>query len=299
MTGKSTTASMQHLVETDWLEQHLGDNTLRIFDCGVTTLPNPDPVQATRQPLVFEAARTRYEEAHIPGAAFIDVPGQLSDTASGMPLTRPSAQRFAETMGRYGIDANTHVVLYSSTEPHWAARVWWMLRAYGFDQAGILNGGRARWLAEGRAVSSAPATYPATTFTARTRPGAFVDKHAVLAAIGDNATRTISALPAAIHSGESDVVFGRKGHIPGSRNIPFMSLHDPDTGKYLAPEQLRERFDSVQANEAERIITYCGGGIAASNNAFALSLLGYDNVHVYDGSMLEWGNDASLPMETA
>lgn len=100
-----------------------------------------------------------------------------------------------------------------------------------------------------------------------------------------------------IYAGSGGPVFGRKGRITGSVNVPFMALHDPDSGRYLPPEQLWEQFEAVGSSKAERIITYCGGGIAASNAAFILTLLGYDNVAVYDGSMLEWGNDPSLPME--
>ena len=125
----------------------------------------------------------------------------------------------------------------------------------------------------------------------------FVGKDEVLAAIGDRGVRLVNALPPPIFAGSGGPVFGRKGRIADSVNVPFGSLHDPDTGAYLPADQLRDKFDAVHVDSADRIIAYCGSGIAASSDAFALALLGYDNVAVYDASMSEWGYDESLPME--
>jgi len=173
-----------------------------------------------------------------------------------------------------------------------------MLRSFGFDNASILSGGWAKWTAEKRPISNQVCTYSPGQFTARPRAGGFVAKDEVLNAISDPNVRLINALPPMIHAGSDGPVFGRRGRISGSVNVPYSSLHDPDTGSYLPAEQLREKFDVVNVNDAERIIAYCGGGIASSNTAFALTLLGFNNVAVYDASMLEWGNDESLPMET-
>ncbi|WP_126455856.1 sulfurtransferase [Sulfuriflexus mobilis] len=287
----------EYLVESDWLQKHLDDDALRVFDCSVNVLPNPDREQAQQFPFVYQAGRADFDQAHIPGAGFIDIPGELSDPSSRLPLMRPSEEQFIEVMRRHGINNDSRVVLYSTTEMNWATRVWWMLHAFGFDNAAVLNGGWARWKAEGRPASDQACIYAPGGFSGRVRSGAFVDKDEVLTSISDNGVRIISALPSPVHTGSSDVVFGRKGRIAGSVNVPFASLHDDDTGGYLSAARLREKFAMVDVAEAERIITYCGGGIAASNAAFTLSLLGYDNVSVYDGSMLEWGNDASLPMD--
>jgi len=288
----------KYLVETDWLEQHLDNADLRVFDCTVNVMPNPDPVLGPQFPFVYQSGRTHFDQAHIPHAGFIDIPGKLSDASSGYPLMLPSEEQFVEVMCNYGIGDDTRVVLYSSTEPNWAARVWWMLRAFGFDNAVILNGGWAKWIEEGRPVSNQACAYAPGQFTSRSRPDAFVGKNEVLDAISDEGVCIINALPSPIHTGSSDVIFGRKGRIAGSVNVPFGSMHDVGTGGYLPADHLRKIFDEVQVNDAERLITYCGGGIASSNTAFTLTLLGYENVAVYDGSMLEWGNDASLPMVT-
>jgi len=172
-----------------------------------------------------------------------------------------------------------------------------MLRAFGFNNASILNGGWAKWTNEGRVVSELDCVYQPAKFTTRARVDAFVCKDEVVSAVDDNKISIINSLPSPMFTGVSDVVFGRKGRITSSINVPFSSLHDPDTGCYLPAEELREKFNAADIVDSEKIITYCGGGIAASNNAFALSLLGYENVTVYDASMLEWGNDESLPME--
>ena len=287
----------EYLVETDWLEQQLDAPDLRVFDCTVNVVPNPDPVQRQQFPFAYQSGRANYDQAHIPGAGFVDIPGELSDMSSPLPLMLPSKEQFTQVMSDYGVGDNTRVVLYSTTEPNWAARVWWMLRAFGFDNATILNGGWSKWKMEARPVSNEACKYAPTQFNARPRPNAFVGKDEVLAAINDDDVRIINALPSPMYTGASDVAFGRKGRIAGSVNVPFVSLHDPDTGSYLPANQLREKFDTVNTNKARKIITYCGGGIASANNAFMLTLLGYNNVAVYDGSMLEWGNDPSLPME--
>jgi len=108
----------------------------------------------------------------------------------------------------------------------------------------------------------------------------------------------IHALTPSVYDGSNDaLVFGRRGRIPGSVNIPSGTLHHSETGAYLPASQLRELFEAANVDGAEQIITYCGGGVNATNVAFALCLLGYENVAVYDGSMNEWGNDESLPIE--
>ncbi len=288
----------ENLVETDWLARHLNDFDMRVFDCTVSAKMNPDPELAMTSPFVFESGRTRFEEGHIPGAGFIDLLKDLSDKTSKLPFMVPSARHFADALAKCGVGDDTRVILYSTAEPIWAARVWWMLRAFGFDNAAILSGGWAKWTAEGRQVSDKPCTYALGHFTTRSRADAFVGKDDVLAAVGDENVCTINALPAPVYAGTGGPVFGRKGRIVGSVSVPFGSLHDPETGAYLPADQLRRKFEAVGAGNAERIIVYCGSGVAASSDAFALVSLGYENVTVYDASMSEWGQDASLPMET-
>lgn len=295
---KSNFDQPKYLVETSWLQAALADSSLRVFDCTVIATPNPDEEAAKTAPFVFASGRAKYEEGHIPGAGFIDVVTDLSDKSSDLPMMMPPMDEFAATMGSLGIGDDTRVVLYSTTGQMWAARVWWMLLVAGFDNAALLDGGWQKWAVEGRPVWTAPCQYPETRLSTRPgRPG-FADKREVLDSIADDGTCLINALPPEMHAGSGGGVFGRPGRIPGSVNVPVGSLYNSDDGTYLPADDLRGKFAAVGANDATRIITYCGGGIASANDAFVLTLLGYDNVTVYDGSMFEWGNDPALPMET-
>ncbi len=245
----------------------------------------------------LESGRAAWQAGHIPGAGFADLLEDLSDRTTKLPIMMPPAAQFAEAMGRYGVGTETRVVLYD-TGPHiWATRLWWMLRAMGFGQAAVLDGGFKKWVTEARPLSTAVPQFPATRFVARARPEAFVDKEGVREVLGNERIRLLNALSAAEHSGKSSHTL-RPGRIPGSANLPATALLDPSTGGYLPLERLRDAFRTVGALDAMRVITYCGGGIAATSAAFTLVRLGMTEVAVYDGSLVEWSADSSLPMET-
>ncbi|MGB1547305.1 MAG: sulfurtransferase [Alphaproteobacteria bacterium] len=283
----------EYLVETAWLAEHLEDPDLRIFDCTAHLLPDPEKRYRAK------AARAEYAAAHIPGADFLDFVNELSDPDSAHLLMLPNAARFSEVASAHGIGEGVRVVLYSTENIWWATRVWWMLRAFGFDNAAVLNGGFQKWQAEGRPVSTAPANYPRGVFHAKPRPHLFVGKEAVLAALEKKTTRIVSTRSPEQHRGEEKVPYGRPGRIPGSVNVPANALLNPETNTYLDPARLRDLFEASGALAAEKAITYCGLGIAATNGAFVLTLLGFDpeRIGVYDASMSEWSRDESLPME--
>jgi thiosulfate/3-mercaptopyruvate sulfurtransferase len=280
------------LVSTGWLADHLADADLRVFDATVHLRPSP-----TGGPYQIESGRSDYEAAHVPGAAFLDLPGALSDTASPLPFMMLSVDQLASALGSAGIGPDSRVVTYATTSPMWATRIWWMLRSCGFENAAVLDGGFARWLQEGRAVEAGERGYPPANLTLTPRPGAWVDKQAVLAAIEDGGVCTINALSRSVHSGEAPVNYGRKGHIAGSRNVPYASLLNED-GTWRADDELRAQFDAVGALGKPRAICYCGGGISATMAALALTRLGHPAVAVYDGSLSEWSRDPAAPMET-
>jgi thiosulfate/3-mercaptopyruvate sulfurtransferase len=290
--GGSGFAHPQYLVDTEWLAARLGDAALRVFDC--TTHLHLDPQTVYR----VESGRADWERGHIPGAGHLDLQGELSDRTSPLRFTMPPAEQFAAAMSRHGVGDGTRVVLYSAVNIWWATRIWWMLRAFGFDAAAVLDGGWEKWVAEGRPVSTDRPAYPPTAFVARPRPGLIATKEQVLAAIGHAGTRTVNALSARQHTGESGVHYGRPGHIAGSVNVPGTALMQPRSNTYRPPAELRALFDSVGATPDRTVITYCGGGIAASNDAFVLVLLGHEKVALYDGSLSEWVSDPALPMET-
>jgi len=282
----------QFLVETDWLAVHLDDPTLRVLEC--TTILHPRPEGGYRA----ESGRATWAAGHIPRSGFADLTDDLSDRASSLLYMMPPDEQMAAAMARLGVGEGTRVVLYDRAVNMWAARVWWMLRAVGFDDAAVLNGGWKKWTFEGRPTSTEPCAYPPARFVARPRPELFVGKGAVLAGLGQRATCILNALTEEQHRGTDGVTYGRPGRIAGSANVAARSLVDPKTHAYLPAHVLRERFAATGALEAERVITYCGGGIAASSDAFVLTLLGHDGVAVYDASLSEWAADPSLPMET-
>jgi thiosulfate/3-mercaptopyruvate sulfurtransferase len=280
------------LVTAEWLARHLDDPGLRVLECTVYLHPADVPGGYR-----VESGRARWAQGHIPGAGFVDLQDELSDRTSPLRFMLPPAAQLAEAMGRHGVGDGVHVVLYDRFVNMWAARVWWMLRAFGFDGASVLDGGWKTWSREGRPVATDDGTRPPRHFTPRPRPALVADKAGVLAALDDERACVLNALTEEQHRG-GGVTYGRPGRIAGSGNVPARELVDPDTHAYLPRETLRSKFAAAGALDAGRIITYCGGGIAASSDAFALALLGRDDVAVYDASLSEWARDPALPMQT-
>ena len=281
------------LVDTAWLADHLNDPAIRILECTVYLHPAPDIPAGYR----VESGRGRWAEGHIPGAGFADLHEDLSDRSSSLRFMMPSAAQFAEAMGRYGVGPGVRVVLYDRSVNMWAARIWWMLRAFGFDAAAVLDGGWKKWTREGRSVSTDDGVRPAKTFVARPRPELIANKAGILAALGEDRACVLNALTEEQHRG-ARVTYRRPGHITGSVNVPAQALVDPETHAYLPPDVLRQRFADAGVLEARRVVTYCGAGIAASSDAFVLTMLGHDDVAVYDASLSEWAADPNLPMAT-
>ena len=282
------------VVETDWLERHLGDDSVRIFEC-TTYLHYKDDDPSL--PYIVESGRSDYESAHIRGAAFLDLQGDLSEPDSPFRFTMPAYNDLADRFAAKGVGDGFRVVLYSRVAMQWATRIWWMLRSVGFDNAAILNGGWEKWEAEKRETERGNSEYSSANFTISPRPELFVDKKDVLNAIGDNTVCTLNALTADLHSGEN-IRYGRAGRVPGSVNVPAMSLAKPEDRTFVSLDDAQQAFDNVGVRRDQRVINYCGGGIAATLDAFLLYQLGYENLTVYDDSMSQWATDSSLPIET-
>ncbi len=280
-------ATMDTLVSAEWLNRHLDDPDLVVLDCSVRV------EQAEDGSMRSVSARDEYETGHIPTAGFADLKGELSDADSPLEFALPTPERFAAVMGALGVGDDSRVVLYSGNNSVWAARVWWMLRWIGFDRAALLDGGLAAWTAEGYPLSTAAATRPAGTLAVHLRPELIADRDEVLASIGNPDVNLIDVLPEAHYLGDV-AMYARPGHIPGASNVPVFSLVD-DAGRYRPDDELEMIFDADPAN---RVITYCGGGIAASSVAFALTRAGYTDVAIYAASLEEWAADPAAPMET-
>jgi thiosulfate/3-mercaptopyruvate sulfurtransferase len=285
-------AHPEAIVDTAWLAANLSDPSLRVFDCTTYLLYET----GTGRPYRVESGRADYDKGHIPGSAFLDLQGELSDSASRFNFTMPAADDLAARFVARGIGAGTRVILYARKSMQWATRVWWMLRAIGFDDAAILDGGFDKWAAEGRPAEMAETRYPPAFLLARPRPGLFIGKEEVREAIGDAGACTINALAPDLHRGENPR-YGRPGRIPGSVNVPALALVDPASLTLKPPAEVADTFAAVGADPSRRILLYCGGGIAATLDAFLLHQLGYRDIAVYDASMSEWAKDETLPIE--
>jgi thiosulfate/3-mercaptopyruvate sulfurtransferase len=277
------------VVETEWLAAHLADPDLRILDCAIV-LELSDGVPK------MMSGRQAWRDGHIPGSQYIDVLEELCDATQPIPMTTLPMVEFAEKMNDLGIGEGTKAVLYDRSEHAWSARVWWLLRVAGFENAATLNGGWKKWTLEGRDESTDVVRYPRANFILRPNSALFADKAEVLAAIGNPSVAMINALTPEMFAGKVSA-YGRPGRIPGSTNVYCRTLIDPRHNAYLPVDELRRRFAHTNAEKAERVITYCGGGMAASGDALALTLMGVENVAIYDGSLAEWAADPSLPLE--
>ncbi len=277
--------TMDTLVTTEWLSQHLNDPDLVVLDCTVLMLPNESGG--------FQGVcgRTSYGGGHIPTAGFADLTGALCDVESPMSHALPTPERFCSVMGSLGVGDESRVVLYDGNLSVWAARVWWMLRWVGFDRAAVLDGGLRVWTSEGRPLSTEPAGHQERELTPDPRPSLIADREEVAAAINDDSVFLIDTMPEPHFRGKM-VLYDRPGHIPSASNVSAMALLD-EKGRYKPMDELAEWFDG---DRSARFITYCGAGIAASSNAFIMSRLGFKDVAVYMASLQEWAADPANPM---
>lgn len=276
---------MDTLVSTEWLSQNLDDPDLVLLDCSVN--------QITEEEGSFHnvSGLAEYNKGHIPSAGFADLKGELADASSPIEFAVPTPEQFCAAMGALGVGDDSRVVLYDTSYSAWAARVWWMLRWVGFDQAAILDGGLKAWTDEGRPLSTEPANRAAKLLTPAPRPELIADQGEVLASIDNPDVSLIDTLPEAFYRGEMSL-YARPGHIPGASNICGLDLLD-ESGRFRSDDEL----DALhEGDHNARTITYCGGGIMASANAFAMTRLGFNNVAVYTASLQEWAADPDLPM---
>lgn len=270
------------LVSTDWLAAHLNDPGVRIADVRWSLFEK-------------DKGRAAYATGHIPGAVHLDVDQDLaSPRGQGPgrhPLPRPEA--FAARMSSAGIGPDTHVVAYDFGDGSTAARVWWLMRYFGHDRVSLLDGGIARWNAEGRALESRVPSYSPTTFVPVAHAGMLVDADAVERLRHDPRTLILDTRLVERYEGKVEPVDPVAGHIPSARSRPYPdNLRTPEDPRFLPPDELRARFTRLGAAQAERVICYCGSGVNACQNVFALELAGFDNGLLYEGSWSDW---CSLP----
>ncbi len=276
----------EYLISVDELAEQMDDASLRVFDTSVL-------LHATDQGYTSEPGRARYLEEHIPGAAFINLTEDWSDTTSGLNNTLPGIAALSQAIGNDGIGNDHLVVLYSSSHLMWATRAWWLLRYAGHTNVRVLNGNLAAWIDAGLPTRSDAERYPAAEFTPSPRRDLFVNTEEMTRGMHE-AVCTINALSPALYAGTGDFYYGRRGHIPGSRSVYFADILQNEF--FLPAPELKAVLEAQGMLSAPRTLIYCGGGIAATLDGFACMLLGQENVGVYDGSMSEWAADDALPL---
>ena len=274
---------MDSLVTAEWLAKEIGASDLRIVDASY------------HLPDTGRNARAEYAAAHIPGAAFMDL-ADLVEANALCDNTLPSAEKFASRMQSLGLGDGSRIVLYDDSAIKTAARAWFMLRMFGAHYVAVLDGGLARWKAEGGALVSGTECQRHRHFTPWQDGRRLRSKQAVLANLTSRAEQVVDARSAARFSGAMPEPRPglASGHIPGALNLPYSALFD-EAGRYRSKAELRAAFEEAGVDLSRPVIATCGSGMTACVLAFALHLIGKDDVALYDGSWAEWGADAGTP----
>ncbi len=278
--------TLDTIVTTDWLYEHLHDRELRVVD----TRWYLDPARSG--PAAFAAG-------HLPGAVFLSVDRDLSAPGGGRGERAgrhpwPPPEQVADVMGRAGVGPATQVVVYDDQAGATAARLWYLLRAHGHEAVAVLDGGYPRWVAEGRPVDTAVSVPTRADFTAVLREGWVVDGAQLRAEPPD---LLLDARAAERYRGETEPIDPRAGHIPGAVSAPFSEnlTGGPQPG-FRSPEELRQRFSALGASRTEPVV-YCGSGVTACHNLLALHMAGLRG-RLYAGSWSEWSANPELPVAT-
>jgi len=274
---------MDSLVTTEWLANELGASDLRIVDC-------TKHLAGTGRDALAE-----YEAGHVPGAVFMDL-ADLTDTSNPVENMLPSAEKFASRMQSLGLGDGSRIVLYDDSAVKTAARAWFMLKMFGAHDVALLDGGIAKWKAEGRPLAQGKEVLRHRHFTAWQDDTGVRTKADVLANLHSKAEQVVDARGAARWSGaDPDPRPGiAAGHIPGSLNVPFTDLYNAD-GTFKDKAGLKAAFEGAGVDLSKPVTTSCGSGVTASVLLFALSLLGKEDTALYDGSWTEWGADPDTP----
>lgn len=275
------------LITTDALALHHGDPAFAIVDC--------------RYSLDNEAwGAQEYIRRHIPGAVYAhlghDLAGAKTGTNGRHPLPSPDA--LARTFGRLGISSGTQVVAYDQDTGMYASRLWWLLRWMGHDAAAVLDGGFAKWIAEGRATSAGEERREPRDFTGTPREGWTMDADGVAAVAHKADWRVVDARAPERYRGETEPIDRVAGHIPGAVNHCYKSNLN-EQGTFQTPEEIRALLKPTIGDvRADRIVCYCGSGVTACHNLLALEHAGMRGAKLYPGSWSEWSSDPSRPVET-
>ena len=275
-----------YLIESSELMEKINDPNLRVFDTSVF-------LEASENGYSAESGRALYEKGHIPNAGFIDLTIEWSDTSGSLNFTIPQSDKLSEAIGQSGINKDHEVILYSSGNLMWATRAWWCLHFAGHKNIRVLNGSLSNWINQNLPIETGLRTYSPEIFAAEPNENVFSNTAQVESA-EKNGVCVINALSRSLYEGTGDFYYARRGHIPDSHLLFYGDLVKDDF--FLPADELKVVLEEKGLDEKKPIITYCGGGIAATIDAFAYKLLGYSHISVYDGSMSEWVQSESRPL---
>ena len=270
------------LASTEWLGDQLGRPEVRVLDVRW----RPDG-----------SGRSAWTSGHIPGAVHLDWRTELSDTSeSGDTLLLAGPEQVSRALAVAGVGDGTTVVVYDDSVSLFAARTWWSLRAYGLESVRVLDGGYPAWIEEERPTSNAVAPPPPATFTPRAQSRMRLTTSDVRALLSSPEVTLLDARAPAEYRGHEGNT-KRLGHIPGAVNVPVGAMTRPGSQHFKDGDELRELLFKANIARGRRMVCYDGAGVAAAKLAYALTLLGHDDVAVYDGGWSEWGNRLDLPVD--
>ncbi|MGZ6265650.1 MAG: sulfurtransferase [Candidatus Limnocylindrales bacterium] len=278
----SNYARPELLATAEWLAENLGRPGFGVLDVRW----RPDG-----------SGHDLYAAGHIPGATYIDWRTDFveqEDESDALLLAGPA--RVAEALARAGIGNGMVAVIYDDAANSYAARAWWTLSVYGFVSARVLVGGLEAWRKLGQPVSTTDEARPPTTFTPRLEPRARLTASDIRQLLGSPKVQLLDARTPSEFAGHAGST-RRLGHIPGALNVPVAATTEPRTGRFRSANELRAQLRRAGVDERRRTVCYDSAGIGACKLAFALTLVGFNDVAVYDGSWAEWGDRLDLPVE--
>jgi thiosulfate/3-mercaptopyruvate sulfurtransferase len=274
------------IVSTDWLGKHLDDPTVKVID--VTYFHHT----------LNRDAKAEHDAKHIPNAVHFNI-DDIKMAGDPRPHMLPTPEVFAQKVGALGIANGDKVICYDMLGLQSAARAWWMFRIFGHDNVAVLDGGLPKWVAEGRPVVSTPTEPKPANFKAQFRPSLVRSLDQVKAALDSKTEQVVDARAAGRFQGtEKELWPGRPGHMPGSRNLPFPDLLDPQDKTFLPAEAIKNKFAASGLDLEKPIVASCGSGVTACVVALGAYLIGKDDIPIYDGSWSEWGLREDVPAAT-
>ncbi|MFA5490650.1 MAG: sulfurtransferase [Candidimonas sp.] len=292
MTTPHIDAPSNGLAQAAWLARNLDRQDVVVLDSTTNLVPDEHGVDQA------VADYDAFLRAHIPGAQFVDLQATLSDPDGDYLFTVPEIEHFEQALRKLGIDQDSVVIIYSTGNPWWATRIWWLFHHFGLDNAFVLDGGLRHWLDQDLPIASGPAqARPTGHIRVHASRDLAIDGRTLLSRLDEPALTIVNALPEDKFSGKSRVHGGRPGHIPGSINVPAAGLVDKESGLFLEPRRTEALLDAARLLDKDReVVAYCGGGISATLVIFALHRAGRERVKLYDASLSEWAHDEAFPM---